>query len=408
MDLLQHIELNTGPDPVGAIIWMHGLGADGWDFVPIVRELPLPDDLALRFIFPHAPVRPVTINNGMEMRAWYDIAMSDIARLPDEGGIRESQAALERLIARERDRGIESSRIVLAGFSQGCAMTLQTGLRHPEKLAGLMCLSGYVPLHTTIAAERHAANQSTPIFLAHGRGDQVIPVVRARSTMLPRSRKSLNPLSMRGVNRALRLPGQGRSACHGGGRVTVSVDDVAAAASRAAVSPSTATTSRPAAASSTGGARWSAAISTSAAAATITAADSPSRVARTSIRSPVRTSAATARSASRTGAATCPAGSSAVSPAPTTRTSVMISPARTAPASTRPATASRAEVAPTGTRAGGRRATARSVAVSRVPAGRSAEATTTGDVGPGASTAGTAPPRSDSTSARASSTAAAT
>lgn len=176
MDLLQHIELNTGPDPVGAIIWMHGLGADGWDFVPIVRELPLPDDLALRFIFPHAPVRPVTINNGMEMRAWYDIAMSDIARLPDEGGIRESQAALERLIARERDRGIESSRIVLAGFSQGGAIALQTGLRHANRLGGIVALSTYLPLEDSLDAEASAANRATPIFMAHGTDDPVVPV----------------------------------------------------------------------------------------------------------------------------------------------------------------------------------------------------------------------------------------
>ncbi|MGZ5033539.1 MAG: alpha/beta hydrolase, partial [Usitatibacter sp.] len=135
MELLPHIELNTGPDPVGTIIWMHGLGADGWDFVPIVRELPLPEEPALRFIFPHAPVRPVTINNGAPMRAWYDISMNDISRVADERGIRESQAAVERLISRERDRGVDSERIVLAGFSQGGAIALQAGLRHGSRLA---------------------------------------------------------------------------------------------------------------------------------------------------------------------------------------------------------------------------------------------------------------------------------
>ena len=176
MDLLQHIELNTGADPVGTIIWMHGLGADGWDFVPIVRELPLPDDLALRFIFPHAPVQPVTINNGMEMRAWYDIAMNDISRLPDEGGIRESQAAVERLIARERDRGIDSSRIVLAGFSQGGAIALQTGLRHANRLGGIVALSTYLPLEDSLDAEASSANRATPIFMAHGTDDPVVPV----------------------------------------------------------------------------------------------------------------------------------------------------------------------------------------------------------------------------------------
>ena len=121
---LQHIELATGADPAATIVWMHGLGADGWDFVPIVREIPLPEDLQLRFIFPHAPVRPVTINGGMAMRAWYDIAMSDIARLPDERGIRESQQQVEEIIARENGRGMPSNRIVLAGFSQGGAIVL--------------------------------------------------------------------------------------------------------------------------------------------------------------------------------------------------------------------------------------------------------------------------------------------
>ena len=176
MDLLQHIELNTGADPAGTIIWMHGLGADGWDFVPIVRELPLPDDLALRFIFPHAPVQPVTINNGMEMRAWYDIAMNDISRLPDEGGIRASQAAVERLIARERDRGIDSPRIVLAGFSQGGAIALQTGLRHANRLGGIVALSTYLPLEDSLDAEASSANRATPIFMAHGTDDPVVPV----------------------------------------------------------------------------------------------------------------------------------------------------------------------------------------------------------------------------------------
>ena len=176
MDLLQHIELNTGADPVGTIIWMHGLGADGWDFVPIVRELPLPDDLALRFIFPHAPVQPVTINNGMEMRAWYDIAMNDISRLPDEGGIRASQAAIERLIARERDRGIDSTRVVLAGFSQGGAIALQAGLRHANRLGGIVALSTYLPLEDSLDAEASSANRATPIFMGHGTDDPVLPV----------------------------------------------------------------------------------------------------------------------------------------------------------------------------------------------------------------------------------------
>jgi phospholipase/carboxylesterase len=176
VELLPHVELATGPDPVGTVIWMHGLGADGWDFVPIVRELPLPEDVALRFIFPHAPVRAVTINNGMEMRAWYDIAMNDIARLPDERGIRESQAGIERLIARERERGVPSSRIVLAGFSQGGAIALQVGLRHADRLAGIAALSTYLPLEESLDAEAAAANRATPILMAHGTEDPVIPL----------------------------------------------------------------------------------------------------------------------------------------------------------------------------------------------------------------------------------------
>ena len=175
MDLLPHVELATGADPVATVIWLHGLGADGWDFVPIVRELPLPEGLALRFIFPHAPVQPVTINGGAEMRAWYDIAMNDIARLPDEGGIRESQAAVERLIAREIARGMEASRIVLAGFSQGGAIALQAGLRHANRLAGIMALSTYLPLGESLDAEASSANRATPIFMAHGTEDTIVP-----------------------------------------------------------------------------------------------------------------------------------------------------------------------------------------------------------------------------------------
>jgi phospholipase/carboxylesterase len=177
---LPHVELATGADPKGTVIWLHGLGADGWDFVPLVRELPLPQDLQLRFIFPHAPVRPVTINNGHEMRAWYDIAMSDIARLPDEGGIRESQAAVETLIAREAQRGVDSSRIVLAGFSQGGAIALQAGLRHPGKLGGIAALSTYLTLEPSLDAEATPANRATPVFMAHGEQDPVVPLTLAQ------------------------------------------------------------------------------------------------------------------------------------------------------------------------------------------------------------------------------------
>lgn len=182
MELLPHVELATGAEPKGTVIWMHGLGADGWDFVPLVRELPLPEDLPLRFIFPHAPVRPVTINNGYEMRAWYDIAMNDIARLPDERGIRESQQAVEQLIARERTRGIDPGHIVLAGFSQGGAIALQVGLRHPQRLGGIMALSTYLPLQDSLEAEASPANRSTPIFMAHGTEDPIVPPSLAESS----------------------------------------------------------------------------------------------------------------------------------------------------------------------------------------------------------------------------------
>lgn len=182
MKPLELIELATGAEPKGTVIWMHGLGADGWDFVPIVRELPLPEDLQLRFIFPHAPVRPVTINNGHEMRAWYDIKMNDISRVPDEAGIRESQASIEALIAREEKRGVSADRIVLAGFSQGGAIALQAGLRHRERLAGIVALSTYLPLEDSLDREGAPANKRTPIFMAHGTQDQVIPVQLAEAS----------------------------------------------------------------------------------------------------------------------------------------------------------------------------------------------------------------------------------
>lgn len=180
--LLETIQIETAPNPTVAVIWMHGLGADGSDFVPIVRELDLSGCPPIRFVFPHAPAIPVTINGGYVMRAWYDILGTDLAKREDEKGLRTSQTAVERLIEQEKSRGIAANRIVLAGFSQGCAMAIQTGLRYPEKLAGLLCLSGYVPLHAVIDAERHGANHETPIFMAHGRGDQVIPIDRAEKS----------------------------------------------------------------------------------------------------------------------------------------------------------------------------------------------------------------------------------
>ncbi|QAU34827.1 alpha/beta hydrolase [Janthinobacterium sp. 17J80-10] len=181
--LLESIQIDTAPNPTVSIIWMHGLGADGSDFVPIVRELDLSGCPAIRFIFPHAPMMPVTMNGGYVMRSWYDILLGeDLTRREDEGGLRNSQAAIEQLIAREKARGIPSNRILLAGFSQGCAMTLQTGLRHPEPLGGLLCLSGYLPLADVVAAECHAANHATPIFMTHGTGDPVIPLQRAEAS----------------------------------------------------------------------------------------------------------------------------------------------------------------------------------------------------------------------------------
>ena len=179
---LETILVDTGPNPLASVIWLHGLGASGDDFVPIVRELDLTGMPAIRFVFPHAPTMPVTVNNGYVMRAWYDIVGADLARREDEKGLRASQAMVEQLIAQEKARGVPAERIVLAGFSQGCAMTLQTGLRHPEKLAGLMCLSGYLPLAAMIEAERHAANHATPIFMAHGRQDPVVVIPRAEQS----------------------------------------------------------------------------------------------------------------------------------------------------------------------------------------------------------------------------------
>ncbi|MGB7194670.1 MAG: carboxylesterase [Collimonas pratensis] len=176
---LETLEISTSEKPTAAVIWMHGLGADGSDFVPIVKELDLSGCPGIRFVFPSAPAIPVTINNGYVMPAWYDILTSDLVRREDEAGLRKSQVDIEALIAQQIALGIAADKIVLAGFSQGCAMTLQTGLRYPQKLAGLMCLSGYLPLNDKIAAERHAANQHTPIFQAHGRADPVVLVNRA-------------------------------------------------------------------------------------------------------------------------------------------------------------------------------------------------------------------------------------
>jgi phospholipase/carboxylesterase len=174
-ETLPAIEIETKPKPSHAVIWLHGLGADGNDFVPVVKELKLPP-LGIRFVFPHAPMRPVTINGGFVMRAWYDIAYQELAFKEDERGLRESQKLIEELIVRENTRGIPSSRIVLAGFSQGGVMTFQTGLRQSKPLAGLMALSSYVPMSPMIEVERNAASNSVPVFMGHGITDNIVPL----------------------------------------------------------------------------------------------------------------------------------------------------------------------------------------------------------------------------------------
>jgi phospholipase/carboxylesterase len=182
MNLLETIEHQTGAQPGATIIVLHGLGADGNDFVPIAQELELGPVGAVRFVFPHAPVIPVTINNGYRMRAWYDILGLDLVRREDEEGLRRSVGMVEALIGRERERGMPSARIVLAGFSQGCAMSLLTGLRHKERLGGIVGLSGYLPLAATTAAERSDSNALTPIFMGHGQQDNVITIDRGRAS----------------------------------------------------------------------------------------------------------------------------------------------------------------------------------------------------------------------------------
>jgi phospholipase/carboxylesterase len=179
---LPAVELQTHPAPSASVIWLHGLGADGYDFVPVVRELDTLGAPAARYVFPHAPTRPVTINGGYVMRAWYDILGTDLVRREDESGVRDSQRQVEALIAHEVSRGTPRSRIVLAGFSQGGAITLHTGLRQAEPLAGLLALSTYLPLAATFDTERTEAGQRVPIFMAHGRSDPVIPLARATAS----------------------------------------------------------------------------------------------------------------------------------------------------------------------------------------------------------------------------------
>lgn len=176
---LQAIEIQTQPQVQYSIIWMHGLGASADDFVPIVPELKL--TAGIRFVFPNAPIRPITINNGYAMRGWYDIlSLNRLDQKQDEAGLLESKAAIEALITKENDRGIPSHHIFLAGFSQGCAMALLTGLRYPEKLAGIIALSGYLPLHQQISEKATEANKNTPIFWAHGDFDPIVPLQMAQ------------------------------------------------------------------------------------------------------------------------------------------------------------------------------------------------------------------------------------
>ena len=180
--MLPCIELETSPNPTCSVIWLHGLGADGNDFVPIIPELHLPANPAIRFIFPSAPSMPVTVNGGYVMPAWYDIIGRNLMDQEDAEGIKRSAASIIELIEREVQRGIDYRHIALAGFSQGCAMVLYIGLRLPHPLAGIMALSGYLPLATSLNLEKHSANQSTPIFMAHGTFDPVVALDRAQAS----------------------------------------------------------------------------------------------------------------------------------------------------------------------------------------------------------------------------------
>ncbi len=180
--LLPRVELESAPQPTAAVIWLHGLGADGHDFAGLVPELDLSNCPPIRFVFPHAPSMPVTVNGGYVMPAWYDILGPDLVSQQDAAGIQSSERAIVALIAQEVARGIPAERIVLAGFSQGCAMALHTGLRLPQRLAGIMALSGYLPLADRFTAERHSANAQTPVFMAHGTQDPVVVIARGEAS----------------------------------------------------------------------------------------------------------------------------------------------------------------------------------------------------------------------------------
>ena len=177
-ETLEIVEVETGSSPRASVIWLHGLGADGHDFEPIVPEMDLPEDVAIRFVFPHAPMRPVAVNNGMVMRAWYDISLAGGKRQEDEPGVRESERQIRALIEREGKRGVPAAATFLFGFSQGGAMALQTGLRHPERLGGIAALSCALPLADKLGVEAALANRDVPIFMAHGAQDPMIPLSR--------------------------------------------------------------------------------------------------------------------------------------------------------------------------------------------------------------------------------------
>jgi len=181
-ELLQCVEVQTSPSPDATVVLLHGLGADGYDFVPVVRELETHGAPPARYVFPHAPTMPVTINGGYVMRAWYDILGTDLVRREDERGIRASQRMVEALIEREVERGVPRSRIVLAGFSQGGAITLHTGLRQPQPLAALIALSCYLPLAESFSQEAAAGSRGVPVFLAHGTQDPVVPLARGAAS----------------------------------------------------------------------------------------------------------------------------------------------------------------------------------------------------------------------------------
>jgi phospholipase/carboxylesterase len=173
---LETIEIETAPNPDAAVIWLHGLGADGHDFEPVVPEIVRRKERAWRFVFPNAPERPVTINGGMSMRAWYDILGLERTTAEDAAGFRESDALVRELIEQQIARGIPAGRVVLAGFSQGGAVSLYTALRYPQRLAGVMALSCYLPLRNSLPEERAPANAGVPIFMAHGLSDTMLPI----------------------------------------------------------------------------------------------------------------------------------------------------------------------------------------------------------------------------------------